>query len=167
MDDLSSVIYHENKHNKCYFFTDTGELMSAPLSTFPFRTKIVICKDRHLHIPKPKLEVAKNESLHSRTDTPNISYVNEGKDKVHSKQSDMNRQEYQTLDSRGQNAEEDNDYLGLSFPAAKTIDKFEERLELLQKLYVRETRRFQRQLELSHTREEVQHSTQSAFTPVI
>ena len=41
--DLSYVIYHEN-HNKCYFFTDTGELKSAPLSTFSFSTKFVVCK---------------------------------------------------------------------------------------------------------------------------
>ena len=32
---------------------------------------------------------------------------------------------------------------------------------------LREAKRFQKQLELSQTREEVQYSTQSAFTPVI
>ena len=56
------------------------------------------------------------------------------------------------------------DDLGLSLPAVKTVDEFEGRLEELQRLYVRAAIRFQRQLELSHTREEWQHSTQSAFT---
>ena len=63
-------------------------------------------------------------------------------------------------------AYENNENLGISLPAAKTIGEFEERLELLQKLYVIETRRFQRQLELSQTREEVLSSTQSASTPM-
>ena len=42
------------------------------------------------------------------------------------------------------NAEEYNDNLGLSLPAAKTIDKFEERLEWFQNVFVKEARRFQR-----------------------
>ena len=75
--DLSYVVCHEN-HNKYYFFTDTGELKSAPFSTFPICTKVIICKDKHLHIPMLKLEG-------SRRDTPNIRYANEDKDKVHSK----------------------------------------------------------------------------------
>ena len=37
---------------------------------------------------------------------------------------------------------------------------------MVAKVFVREARRFQRQLELSQTREDVQYSTQSAFTPV-
>ena len=32
--DLAYVIYHES-HNKCYYFTDTSELKSRPLSGFP------------------------------------------------------------------------------------------------------------------------------------
>ena len=56
----------------------------------------------------------------------------------------MNRQEFTSLDSRGQNAEEKNDNLGLSLLAAKSTDEFQERLEQLQKLYVSEARRFQR-----------------------
>ena len=48
--DLSYLIYHEN-NNKCYFFADTSELMSAPLSYLPFTMKFVICKDRHLQMP--------------------------------------------------------------------------------------------------------------------
>ena len=163
--DLTYVIYHEN-HNKCCSFTGTGELKSEPLSIFPFSTKFVTCKGRHLHIPKPSLEVSKNESLYSGRDIPNIRYANEIKDKGHSKQSDVNRQEYTILDSSGQNAEEDNDNLGLTFLTAKTIDEFEERLVQLHKLYVRETKRFLRQLELSQTREEVQQSIQSVFIPV-
>ena len=43
--------------------------------------------------------------------------------------------------------EEDNDDLGLSLPAAKTIDEFEERLDWFLKLYVREARRSLNQLE--------------------
>ena len=42
---LLFVIYHEN-HNKVYYFTNTGELKSAPFSTFPFGTKFVWCKDQ-------------------------------------------------------------------------------------------------------------------------
>ena len=57
--------------------------------------------------------------------------MNEGKNKAHSKQSDINRQEFSTLESRGQKAEEDYDNLDLSLLRAKTIDKFEERLEWL------------------------------------
>ena len=44
-----------------------------------------------------------------------------GKDKVHSKQSDMNRNEFTTEDSRGQNAEEDNDNSGLSYQQLKPV----------------------------------------------
>ena len=50
---------------------------------FPYSTKFVICKDGHLHIPKPKLEIPENKSLHSGRDTCDIGYANEGK--VHSK----------------------------------------------------------------------------------
>ena len=106
------------------------------------------------------------KNLHSEGDIPNLRYANEGKDKVHPKQGDKNRQEVTTLDSKGKNVEEDDDDLGLSLPVAKTFDEFEERLEQLQKLYFKEARRFQRQLKLSQIREEVHHSTQSAFTPV-
>ena len=41
----------------------------------------------------------------------------------------MTIQEFTTLDSREQNTGDDNDDLGLSLPAAKTIDEVEERLE--------------------------------------
>ena len=69
----------------------------------------------------------------------------------------MNRKEFTALDCTGQNADKDNNDLGLSLLAAKTFDEFEERLDWLQ--------RFQRQLELSQTGEEVHHNTQSAITP--
>ena len=59
--------------------------VSIPFS-FAVSTKFVIYKDRHLHIPKPKLEVAINESLHSGRYTLIIRYTNEGKGIVHSKQ---------------------------------------------------------------------------------
>ena len=49
--DLSYVICYEN-HNKCYDFTDINTLKSAPLCTFLFDTKFILCKDRHWHIPK-------------------------------------------------------------------------------------------------------------------
>ena len=65
----------------------------------------------------------KIESLHRRRDIPNIRYVNEGKDKAPSKQSDINKQEFTTLDGREQNAEEDYDDLGLSLLATETIDE--------------------------------------------
>ena len=64
-------------------FTDTGALKSAPLSNFPFKTKCVICKDRYLHIPKPKLEVSENKKPIVGEDTPTIRYANKGKDNVH------------------------------------------------------------------------------------
>ena len=50
---------------KCYFFTDTSELKSAFLSTF-FNTNFVICKDMHLHIPKPNVEFSDEESSNSK-----------------------------------------------------------------------------------------------------
>ena len=68
------------------------------------------------------MEGTTNESLHSGRDTPNIRYPNEGKDKDHSKQSDINRHQFTTLDGRDQNAEEENNDLGFSLPAAKTFD---------------------------------------------
>ena len=121
--DLSYLIYHKH-HNKCYFFTDTGKLNSAPLSTFPFKTKFVICKDRHLHITKHKLEVSEHESLHNGRDTPNIRYANESKGKIHSRQCKTNRQEVKASDSKGWKVEEEDDDLGLSLSAAKTFDQF-------------------------------------------
>ena len=87
----------------------------------------------HLHIPYHKLNISEKESFHSRRETPNIRYTNDGKDKVHSKQSDTNRQESTTLDSRGKNNEVDNDDFGLYLLAAEIVDEFEERLEWLQK----------------------------------
>ena len=54
-NDLTQILYHEN-HNKCYFFTDISELKSTTLSTFPSSTKFVICKNRHLHVPKNKVK---------------------------------------------------------------------------------------------------------------
>ena len=74
-----------------YFITYTDKLKSASLSNFPLSTKFLICNDWHLHIPKPKLEVSKNESLHNGIDTPKIRCVNEGKVKVDSKQSEADR----------------------------------------------------------------------------
>ena len=41
------MIYHES-HNKYYYFTETSELKLASLSTFPFDTKFILCKDRYL-----------------------------------------------------------------------------------------------------------------------
>ena len=43
----------------------------------------------------------------------------------------MNRQKFTILDSRGQSAEDEEDDLGLSFSAAKTIDEFEERFRVV------------------------------------
>ena len=42
-----------------------------------------------------------------------------------SKQFDVIRQEFTISDSKGQNAEEDNDDLGLFLSAAKTVGEFE------------------------------------------
>ena len=88
--------------------------------------------------------------------TSNIRFANEGKDRVHSKWSDMIKQEFTIMEIREKRAEEHNDYLGFSLLTSKTVGEFEERLEWLQRLYVREAKRFQGQLELSKTREKVQ-----------
>ena len=37
-DKYFFVILHEND-NKCYYLTDTKEVQSSPLATFPFGTK--------------------------------------------------------------------------------------------------------------------------------
>ena len=51
--DASAVIYH-GTHNKHYYFTDTSELWSGPPATFPFGTRFVLCKDKHLYVPHPE-----------------------------------------------------------------------------------------------------------------
>ena len=102
-------------------------MKSVPPSNFPFSTKFVICKDRHLHIPKPKVGISEVESLNSGINTPHIRSVNEDKDKVHSKQCEKIRQEFTILDRRGWDAEEDNGNLVLSILAAKTFGEFEEK----------------------------------------
>ena len=56
--------------------------------------------------------------------------------------------------------------MGLSLLAVKTVCEFEEKLECLQRLYLRMVRIFQREMELSETREGGQYSTESALTPV-
>ena len=61
--------------------------------------------------------------------------------------------------------EDDND-LGLSLSTGKTTHKFEEGLDTLQQLYIRESCRIKRQMQLFETREEMQHSDNSTFTPV-
>ena len=67
-----------------------------------------------------------------------MTSINEGKDRVLSKQSEENKVEFKTLDSRGRDVEEENDDLILSLPAAKTVGEFGERLQQLQRLYIRE-----------------------------
>ena len=75
-------------------------------------------------------------------------------DRIHSKQNDKNQKIFTYQDSREQDAEDNHD-LGLSSLEVKTVDTFNERLEQLQRLFIREAKRSQRQLELSQTREEV------------
>ena len=48
----------------------------------------------------------------------------------------------------------------------KPVGEFEERLEQLQRLYIREAKIFYRQFELSHTTEVVQNNIKSAFTSI-
>ena len=45
---------------------NTSKLKSAPLSTFPFDTKIAICKDRYLHIQQPNVGVPKEDTSSSK-----------------------------------------------------------------------------------------------------
>ena len=80
--------------------------------------KFVICTGRHLNIPKPNVEISEDEYLSSGINTPNIKYGNE----VHSKQCDTDRQEFTISDSKGQDAIADNDSLGLSLLASKTVN---------------------------------------------
>ena len=98
-------------------------------------------------------------------ETPNTRYANKGKDKIHSKQSDKNRQEFTTLDSRGQNAEKDNVNLVYPYQQLKPLMNLKKILSSC-KNYVREARGFWRTLKLSQTKDDVQQSTQSAFTTV-
>ena len=99
--NLTHVIYHEN-HNKCYIFTDISKLKLAYLSTFPSSTKykFVMCKDRHLNVPK-KVEISEDESTNSGINTPNIRHVNKDNDKHCSKQIDTNSQNPEILDNQG------------------------------------------------------------------
>ena len=138
--NLTYVIYNEI-HNKCYFFTYTSEMKSAPISTSPSSTKFVVCKDRHLHVPRNKIDSSEDKSIHNVINTPNIRSVYKGKERNCSKHSDTNIQESTTLDSKGQDAKEDSDSLHLFLQAAKTVGDFEERLEQLQRPYVREAKR--------------------------
>ena len=58
--DFSYVIYHET-HSKYYSFTDTSELKSVPVATFPFDVKSILCNERYLHIPKYRMPNCKEE----------------------------------------------------------------------------------------------------------
>ena len=60
------MIYHKN-HSTCYYLTSTSELESTSSATFFFDTKFVLCKDRHLHIPKHRMPDSEEE-------TPPVSY---------------------------------------------------------------------------------------------
>ena len=56
------IVYHEN-YNKCYCFMDTCEL-----ATFPFDTKLVLCRGKHLCIPSLKIQPVRkktNECSHN------------------------------------------------------------------------------------------------------
>ena len=68
--DVSLVIYHEN-HNKCYYFIDTSKLRSATLATFPFGTKFVLYKDRHLHVLHSRLHNVDLDSAQVSDVSPN------------------------------------------------------------------------------------------------
>ena len=50
-NDASFVTYH-NTHNKCHFMIGGSQLISAPLSSWTFSTKFVVCRDRQLHVPR-------------------------------------------------------------------------------------------------------------------
>ena len=52
-------------------------------------------------------------------------------------------------DNRIKDPDKKNNDLNLSLPSLKYVNEFKERLEKLEKLYVRETRRLQIQIELS------------------
>ena len=148
----TELIYHLlyiMKTNKCCFFIDTSELKSASLSTFPFKAKFVVCKDRHIHIPKPNVEISDDE-IPSREPgilaaTTNTRGVCKCKDRALAKKSyQYNKRDFKPLDRRGGDFDEDSDALGSSLPVVKIAGEFEERLDSLQRLYVWEASRFQR-----------------------
>ena len=153
--DLLYVIYLEN-HNKCYLFTDTCKSKSAHLSIIHCIIKFVICKDRHLYISKLNVDISWDENFNCKITIcalrQNMKSVKEGKDRFLSKQSEENKKrEFKILDSWGWDDEEENGHLGLSLLAVATGGEFEEILEQLQRLYVKEGRRFHWQMKLKFT----------------
>ena len=62
------------------------------------------------------------------------------------------------------NLDEDFHNLDSSLPIVRIMHDFEERLDTLQWLYIREAHRFKRQMELPQTQDEIQCSDNSTFT---
>ena len=89
--DFSYIIYHE-KHNKCYFFTDSSELKLALLYKFMFYTKFIIYKDRHLHIQKLNVDNFVEESYDLGLSLPAVKTIGKFLDmNVHLRESEINR----------------------------------------------------------------------------
>ena len=96
------------------------------LSTFPFDTKFVICKDRHLHIPKPNLENPEEESPSSSSETSALttahktSNENECENKVPVEKGNWCKKGMPKLiDSERRDPDEEHSDLDLSLPALK------------------------------------------------
>ena len=65
--------------------------------------------------------MSEDEGISSGINTPDIRSVNEGKERNCSKQSGTNRKKPTTLDSQGQDADEDNDGLDLFYQQLKLL----------------------------------------------
>ena len=98
--------------------------------------------------------------------TQKIKCICRKEDRVLPKNSQTREKESKPSENRIKDSDTESDDLGLFLPIVKTVGKFEERVEKLHMFCVREARIFQRQKELSKSRDEIQHSTESACTPV-
>ena len=105
--------------------------MKSTPSSFPFDTKFVIYKDRHLHIPKPNFVTSEDKSPSSEVSVLTITQmtkdVDESEDRVPSEKSNQNNKRKPKLsDNMIRDRNGDNNDLNLSLPAVKTISVFEE-----------------------------------------
>ena len=77
-----------------------------------------------------------------------------------------NKGDSRSLMINASDSDEDCNVLDSSIPTVKTLHDFEGMLDKLQLLNIREAHRSKRQMELTHTREEIQHSENYTFTAI-
>ena len=107
-------------HQYCHIFTEYLLTWWERLPFLLFYSQFVICKDRHLHIPKSNGEIADKESSNSEmgifTYNPKTKYISEKEDRVLPKEKGIIRErEYKPPDSRIRDSDEERDYLGYSY----------------------------------------------------